>query len=145
MFTLEMFWCFNHSQWFYSVLYGEFAKNIKWGVSKLIQIFLPDMCELDLNSATQTPQMMLCFFLLFSHMYYFSLLFRWFFPTRMISILRQVMGDDWFTQPGSTTVTKAILHHAALHKAAIWQDFVQLFKKHEVLTKLKVHTQKLRR
>jgi hypothetical protein len=37
----------------------------------------------------------------------------------MISILRQVMGDDWFTQPGSTTVTKAILHHAALHKAAI--------------------------
>ena len=54
-----------------------------------------------------------CFFLLFSHMYYFNLLFRWFFPTRMISILRQVMGDDWFTQPGSTTVTKAILHHAA--------------------------------
>jgi hypothetical protein len=37
----------------------------------------------------------------------------------MISILRQVMGDDWFTQPGSTTVTKAILHHAAWHKAAI--------------------------
>ena len=83
-----------------------------------------------------------CFFLFFSHMYYFNLLFRWFFPTRMISILRQVMGDDWFTQPGSTTVTKAILHHAALHKAAIWQDFVQLFKKHEFLTKLKVNTQK---
>ena len=62
----------------------------------------------------------------------------------MISILRQVMGDDWFTQPGSTTVTKAILHHAALHKAANRQDFVQLLKKHEFLTKLKVHTQKLR-